>query len=76
MSWRPLRMLAPLAIERACNADLSHHLAGSDPNHEETGMAEANPSIQQTTTTAQARANSALKTSATSPSALLAPRED
>ena len=31
------------------------HLAGSNPNHEETGMAEANPSIQQTATTAHTR---------------------
>jgi hypothetical protein len=28
-------------------ADFSHHLAGSNPNHEETGMAEANQSISQ-----------------------------
>jgi hypothetical protein len=27
--------------------DFSHHLAGSDPNHQETEMAEATPSIQQ-----------------------------
>jgi len=40
---------------RACKAGFSHHLAGSNPNHGETGMAEANSSIQQTTTTGVAR---------------------
>jgi hypothetical protein len=31
---------------RACKASFSHHLTGSNPNHGETCMAGANPSIQ------------------------------
>ena len=31
--------------KRACEAAFSHHLAGSNPNHEETGMAETKPSL-------------------------------
>jgi hypothetical protein len=39
--------------KRACKAAFSHHLAGSNPNQEETDMAEANRRVLQTAGQAQ-----------------------
>jgi hypothetical protein len=54
------RVVLGLSIKRACKAAFSHHLAGSNPNQEETGMAEAKRSIQETTDQAQRMATMTL----------------